>query len=63
MSRADLDNDGDEDDSDEYLHHKLSATNKHAKKESVKPTRSLKDIKSNIVGTPALGQFVRKFKK
>ena len=63
MEDKDLDNDGDQDDSDEYLHHKLSATNKHAKKESVKPTRSLKDVKSNVVGTPSLAQMARKFKK
>ena len=34
MEDKDLDNDGDEDASDEYLHHKLSATNKHSKNES-----------------------------
>ena len=34
LEDKDLDNDGDTDDSDEYLHHKLSATNKHSKNES-----------------------------
>ena len=62
MEDKDLDNDGDEDDSDEYLHHKLSATNKHSKDESVKPRR-LKDIKSNMVGIPALGKIASKFSK
>ena len=62
MEDKDLDNDGDTDDSDKYLHHKLSATNKHSKKESVKPRR-LKDIKNNVVGIPALGKIASKFSK
>ena len=53
MEDKDLDNDGDTDDSDEYLHHKLSVVAK--KDESVKPR--LKDV-GGVVGIPALGQFV-----
>ena len=56
LEDKDLDNDGDTDDSDEYLHHKLGVVAK--KTESKKPTKSLKDVKTNIAGIPALGQFV-----
>ena len=52
LEDKDLDNDGDSDDSDEYLHHKLSATNKHSKNESKK--RGV----GGVVGIPALGKFV-----
>ena len=51
MEDKDLDNDGDTDDSDEYLHHKLSVVAK--KTESKKP----KGV-GGVVGIPALGQFV-----
>jgi len=50
----DLDNDGDEDDSDEYLHHKLSATNKHSKNENRKPALG------GIVTPKALGSGTRR---
>ena len=56
LEDKDIDNDGDTDDSDEYLHHKLGHVAKRT--ESKKATKSLKDIKSNIAGIPALGQFV-----
>ena len=52
----DIDNDGDTDDSDEYLHKKLGTVAK--KTESTKPKR-LSDIKSAVVGIPALGDFVK----
>ena len=51
----DIDNDGDTDDSDEYLHKKRQAITKAVKKES----KSLKDIEGGVVGIPALGDFVR----
>ena len=50
----DIDNDGDVDDSDKYLHKKRQAITKAIKKES----NSLKDI-GGVVGIPALGQFAR----
>ena len=53
----DIDNDGDTDDSDEYLHKKRQAISKAVKKES----KSLKDV-GGVVDMPALGQFVKKFK-
>ena len=43
----DIDNDGDTDDSDEYLHHKLGTV--------AKKTESI----GGVVGIPALGDFVR----
>ena len=51
----DIDNDGDVDDSDEYLHKKRQAISKAVKKES----KSLKDIEGGIVGIPALGDMIR----
>ena len=51
----DIDNDGDVDDSDEYLHKKRQAITKAVKKES----KSLKDI-GGVVGIPALGDMIRK---
>jgi len=51
----DIDNDGDTDKSDEYLHKKLGTVAK--KDESVKPKR-LSDI-GGVVGIPALGDFVK----
>tara|TARA_Y100000034_G_scaffold127604_1_gene180619 strand:- start:1730 stop:2398 length:669 start_codon:yes stop_codon:yes gene_type:complete len=62
--KGDMDNDGkDEPDDEEYLDNKDKAIKK-AMGETVvnKPTRSLKDI-GGVVGIPALGQFVNKFKK
>ena len=50
----DIDNDGDTDDSDEYLHKKRQAITKAVKKES----KSLKDI-GGVVNIPALGDFVK----
>ena len=50
----DIDNDGDVDDSDEYLHKRRQAVTKAVKKES----KSLKDI-GGVVSIPALGDFVK----
>ena len=50
----DIDNDGDVDDSDEYLHKRRQAVTKAVKKES----KSLKDI-GGVVNIPALGDFVK----
>ena len=52
----DIDNDGDTDDSDEYLHKKRQAITKAVKKES----KSLKDIEGGVVGIPALGDMIRR---
>ena len=51
----DIDNDGDTDDSDEYLHKKRQAISKAIKKES----KSLKDV-GGVVGIPALGDMIRR---
>jgi glycerol-3-phosphate dehydrogenase len=51
----DVDNDGDSDESDEYLRKRRDAVSKAVKKEG------LKDV-GGVVGMPALGQFVKKFK-
>ena len=51
---SDIDNDGDVDDSDEYLKKKRDAIGKAMKKES----KSLKDI-GGVVNIPALGDFVK----
>ena len=57
--KGDMDNDGkDEPDSEEYMDNK----DKAIKKAMAKEGRSLKDI-GGVVGIPALGQFVDKFKK
>ena len=48
----DIDNDGDVDDSDEYLHKKRQAITKAVKKES----KSLKDV-GGVISTPAIGYF------
>ena len=48
----DIDNDGDTDDSDEYLHKKRQAITKAVKKES----KSLKDV-GGVISTPAIGYF------
>ena len=62
----DIDNDGDTDDSDEYLHKKRQAISKAIKstKESLdkKPTKRLSDI-GNVAKMPTLGQIARKFSK
>ena len=50
----DIDNDGDVDDSDEYLHKRRQAATKAIKKES----KSLKDV-GGVVGIPALGDMIR----
>jgi len=50
----DIDNDGDTDDSDEYLHKKRQAISKAIKKEST----SLKDV-GGVVGIPALGDMIK----
>jgi len=52
---GDIDNDGDKDDSDEYLQKKRDAISKAIKKES----KSLKDV-GGVVGIPALGDMIRK---
>ena len=51
---GDIDNDGDEDSSDEYLKKKRDAINKAMKKES----KGLKDV-GGVVGIPALGDMIR----
>ena len=51
---SDIDNDGDVDDSDEYLKKRRDAVSKSVKKES----KSLKDV-GGVVGVPALGDFVK----
>ena len=51
----DIDNDGDVDDSDEYLHKRRQAVTKAVKKES----KSLKDV-GGVVGIPALGDMIRR---
>ena len=50
----DIDNAGDSDDSDEYLHKKRQAISKSVKKES----KILKDV-GGVVGIPALGDMIR----
>jgi len=50
----DIDNDGDTDDSDEYIHNKRKAITKAVKKES----KSLKDI-GGVVGIPSLGAMIK----
>ena len=50
----DIDNDGDVDDSDEYLHKRRQAVTKAVKKES----KSLKDV-GGVVGIPSLGDMIR----
>ena len=60
----DIDNDGDTDDSDEYLHKKRQAISKAMKetKQEVdsKPTIRLADLASNIVGNQAIGDLHKK---
>ena len=51
---GDIDNDGDEDSSDEYLKKKRDAINKAMKKES----KGLKDV-GGVVGIPALGDMIK----
>ena len=50
---GDIDNDGDEDSSDEYLKKKRDAINKAMKKEEKKPELG------GVVGIPALGDMIR----
>ena len=50
----DIDNDGDVDDSDEYLHKRRQAVTKAVKKES----KSLKDV-GGVVGIPSLGAMIK----
>jgi hypothetical protein len=52
---SDIDNDGDVDDSDEYLKKRRDAVSKAVKKES----KSLKDI-GGVVGIPALGDMLKR---
>ena len=52
---SDIDNDGDVDDSDEYLKKRRAAISKAIKKEG----KSLKDI-GGVVGVPALGSLFKK---
>jgi len=58
----DIDNDGDVDDSDEYLHKKRQAITKAVKstKEGLesRPTKKLSDI-GNVAGIPALGDMIK----
>ena len=54
---SDIDNDGDVDDSDEYLKKRRDAIGKAMKKEEAKPR--LKDI-TNVVSNPALGSLFKK---
>tara|TARA_Y100000592_G_scaffold85321_1_gene137201 strand:+ start:2374 stop:2955 length:582 start_codon:yes stop_codon:yes gene_type:complete len=54
LKDKDIDNDGDTDDSDEYLHKKLGTVAK--KDESVKPR--LKDV-GGVVGIPSLGAMIK----
>tara|TARA_R100001377_G_scaffold31030_1_gene16926 strand:+ start:209 stop:820 length:612 start_codon:yes stop_codon:yes gene_type:complete len=60
----DIDNDGDSDDSDEYLHKKRQAINKAMKetKESInsRKTIRLKDLTSNIVPNKPIGEISKK---
>ena len=60
---GDIDNDGDKDDSDEYLQKKRDAISKAVKstKEGLdaKPTKRLSDINS-VSGIPSLGDMIRK---
>ena len=81
----DIDNDGETDDQDKFLHKKRQAITKAVKKEALdsdkspegggeeedyaakdgedmKEHRSLRDV-GGVVGIPALGQFVNKFRK
>ena len=52
---SDIDNDGDVDDSDEYLKKRRDAVSKAIKKES----KSLKDV-GGVVGIPALGDMLKR---
>ena len=56
LKDKDIDNDGDTDDSDKYLHHKLGTVAK--KTESTKP-KKLSDISGGVVGIPALGDILK----
>ena len=52
---GDIDNDGDKDDSDEYLQKRRDAIGKAMKKEST----SLNDIGGGVVSIPALGDMIK----
>tara|TARA_Y100000592_G_scaffold78051_1_gene122638 strand:+ start:1124 stop:1684 length:561 start_codon:yes stop_codon:yes gene_type:complete len=54
---GDVDNDGDEDSSDEYLKKRRDAVSKAIKKQK-NENKSLKDV-GGVVGIPALGDFVK----
>jgi len=60
----DIDNDGDSDDSDEYLQKKRDAISKAVKstKESLdrRPKKRLKDIGNVVSGIPSLGDMIKK---
>ena len=60
----DIDNDGDVDDSDEYLHKRRQAISKAVKETKqeidTKPTIRLADLASNIVGNQAIGGLSKK---
>jgi hypothetical protein len=56
LKDKDVDNDGDTDDSDEYLHHKLGNVAKRT--ESTKPKR-MSDIKNGVTGIPSLGAMIK----
>ena len=59
----DIDNDGDSDESDEYIHNKRKAITKAVKstKESLdkRPTKRLSDIGGGVVGIPSLGDMIK----
>ena len=54
LEDKDIDNDGDTDDSDEYLHHKLGNVAKRTEN---------KKVSGGMVGIPALGKIASKFSK
>ena len=65
---TDIDNDGDSDESDEYIHNKRKAITKAVKqtKESMdaRPKRRLKDLEmGRVVGIPSLGSIAKKIGK
>ena len=60
----DVDNDGDSDDSDEYLKKRRAAVSKAMKEtaetEAKRPIRKLSDLKTGVVTTPAIGGLSKK---
>lgn len=64
LEDKDIDNDGDEDSSDKYLHHKLSVVNKKAKNESINENQFvIIDPKGNVAGVGMKMQAAAKAKK